>query len=152
MIQFQHHFRKIHLLFIHFPVKFWWLLSFLSSVRWIPPSPWLPPRRRWWVCPCTAPGTPRPHCWWLKSGNPPPVDRWFIPLFKRILTSHVVVWDFWTINTTSCFQTQSAKRNIFTSNIVNINWLNTVHVNMYIYIYIYWIYIVRLRVHISNVL
>ena len=35
--------------------------------------------------------------------NPAPVDRWFIPLFTRLCTSQVVVWDFWTINSSIDF-------------------------------------------------
>ncbi len=36
------------------------------------------------------------YCWWKKSGKP--FDLVNIPLFTRFHTCWVVVWDFWTIN------------------------------------------------------
>ena len=61
-----------------------WVIYIVNS------SPWLRDGdiRSWCVCVCNT----------FDERNPAPVDRWFIPLFKRIHTSQVVAWDFWSIN------------------------------------------------------
>ena len=130
MIQFQHHFRKIHLLFIHFPVNHptRTLASAATAVMSLPL-----------------------YCSWGRDGWDTAATLLMaeIPAILHQLIgglSHYLQgfwhprWLFFlisSINTTSCFQTQSAKRNIFTSNIVNKNWLLYMRICICMYTYIY---------------
>ena len=44
----------------------------------------------------------------VDEGHPEPVDMVNIPLFAEFYTSQVVVWDFWTINSRTRYQPETA--------------------------------------------